>query len=265
MKWAFAILICVSVLALGQHRRAGLFNAGINPSGGSSSPLPTPTAYWNMDGSSSSDESDQIGSKTLWQSNGVTSVSGLIGNARSFQSNALQYFVLTNSALVFSNRSWSLLTWQKSYPTNVTGGLFSRYIASGVSREWYFFRQGGGGNNHRYAFVYSTNGAASFVQGNMSTTRRATNSWHLVAMTVDVTNRQIRTCVMWQASTNWLTNSVAGVYNQNGTANLFIGRDGQGLYNDGAVDETSIYLDSALDESQVGWYFNSGNGRSYPW
>lgn len=270
MKKVFILsFISIVFACLGQTRRAALFGSGFSPSGGGGGggPVPTPTAYWNFDASAGSDESDQTGNGvTLWQSNSAASVSGVIGSARSFQSNSLQYFVASNSVVSFSNTSWSILTWQKTYPTNVAGGIVSRFINTFPNREWYLYRQGSGGNNHRYYIVYGTNGASSYVHGNAATTRVPTNLWHLVGITVDSTNLQLRTVVMWGTTTNWTTNSLPNVYSTNGNANLIFGRDiGNGLYNDGAVDETGYWKGSALNEDQIGWYFNSGSGRSYPW
>lgn len=215
-------------------------------------------AYWTMD-EASGPRADSIGSRTLSDINTVTSATGLIGNAASFDGSNSEFLSVSlaeDDALYFqgANANFSIVLWVKF---GSMSGTFPVITMAGA-----------GSANGLYS-VYMTGGKIRFeVQEAASTTLISAESasiqdstWYMLTCVHDSTAGKIKIKVDDGAFVE--TAFTGGIRIPSSYPNiLYIGTSGS-YYFTGEIDEVSIW-NEALSDADLGVLYNDGFAIGLP-
>jgi hypothetical protein len=209
-------------------------------------------AYWKLDEASGT-RNDSVGTSHLTDVNTVTSATGKIGNAASFdRTSAEALTVADNAALSMGDLDFSISLWV-NFPTAPGGAYYPGIIGKWATTHEYILAYDGDTNNLYWSV--SSDGTA---ETNLETGPLSANTWYHVVAFHDSINNQIGLVI--NAGTPDTTAWSGGVFN--GTSNLTLG-DWIGYYWLGLIDEVGIWkrLLTSTERTQL---YNSGAGLAYP-
>lgn len=211
-------------------------------------------SYWKMD-ETSGNRADSADSNTLVDNNTVTSGTGIINNAASFNRTNNEYFTRADSNLSYNStngRTWA--GWIN--PTSSASSYPMILTRKGASREWEIFLNGGN-------FLFWWNGGSNVILKTLN----LDSGWHFFVVTAIGQGGGSVTTLDFDDSGSPASGTVPGSLNNDASATTLIGQyntatDPDGSYN-GLIDEVGIW-DKVLSAAEQTELYNSGAGKTYP-
>lgn len=200
---------------------------------------------------------DSVGSNDLTDHNSVGTGTGLLGNARDFESSSAQFFDHADAAALSGPGDDDFTICLYINPESQAdgnalvskwpGGGNSEYLlrwvnSGGIRLQWFCSADGSAADN----VIASTFGALS------------NGTWHSVVAVQDSVNNEIR---LYVNGTKDSTSHAGGVFN--GTGSFFVADDGGGARFDGLMDELVIIKGYAFTDADATEHWNSGAGKSF--
>jgi hypothetical protein len=216
--------------------------------------LPTPTAFFRMNAASGAAEVDTIGGISLASINGVTSVAGKVGNARSFAAASSQYLNAPDQPALRANAPASLAGWFSLSSKTADMFLINKGRNNANTDREYLLQYAFSSN---YMAFYIFDGTGNFGFLNILSAPLAA-TWYCFCLKWDGTN-------IYSAINGGAFKSAAFGLPQGTTGDLMLGKNlGAGFaYYDGWLDAVGWWRGTALSDAQWQNFYNAGAGREF--
>lgn len=215
-------------------------------------------SYWRLNETSGA-RADIFGVSNLSDNGGVTSASGIIGNAASFAKASSQSLSCVSNTSLTNLTSFTVAGWMyfdSIGGSGVNNAFFSKWSSGGGGTNEFFLAYQPGSPGFAW-FVTGTGGLASVVNN----PGISTSIWYFVVADYDATTGLIGLSFNGgEKSTAALSGTV-----QTASNDFYLGTiPGFGnYYMDGRLDEVGFWRRS-LSLQEIKYLYNSGRGRTYP-
>lgn len=261
MKALIAILLCLALPVMGGVMVVNSYRF----SSGGTALLTSLAAYYSLEESSGTRADETAGNADLTDNNTVTSATGKVGTAASFDSANSEYLNNADPAAMTFGTQVSVSFW--AYPTSLADNqtLVGKWEYSGGKTGSFVCLTAGGGTTLR-VFVFAD---ASDLGNNYSdfASVLANNTWVHIVVIYDGTEGTDTNRVKVYANGSLVARSGGGgsipASMDDGDAEFMLGRiSGLGWYWLGRIDEVGVW-NRKLDGTDIGDLYNSGSGLPY--
>lgn len=213
-------------------------------------------AYYSME-EASGNAIDAHSTYDLTDNNTVGTATGKVSNARDFERSNSEWFSHADDA-AFSrgDTDFTFAFWVQFESLNNFARLFSK-TDSGNFEYGLYIRDPSFGGTYDLRWHCSADGTGEGTVLASSSTVSA-STWYFLCVWHDSSANQLGLAI--NAGTADTTSHSTGVYN--GTADFRIGRNHDGQYHDGLIDEFGLW-GRVLSGAERTELYNSGSGRDY--
>lgn len=227
-------------------------------------------AYYKFE----NDVIDSTGIMPLATATGTDFISGKVGNAIRFNATTDRVDIPDTSNLSFTNGSgtdipFSISMWVFFTGFSVIGNWLINKRNDAGGDEWQFFISQPNRVLKFYKFDRTTNSSFQGVATPISLF--SLNTWYHIVFTDDGSKTNSGMKIYVNGVSQTLTNDNSGTYTGmlNGTAITRMGLNAWNLItpnaaHQGYLDESSIWKNRVINQSEVTYLYNNGFGRTYP-
>lgn len=182
----------------------------------------------------------------------VTNPAGKVGSGSAKAVGSSNYLNAPGVSDSFHISDYTIALWAQNGDTTANNHLFAQYGTTESSYHWAL--QHLGASTDEFRFLHRAGGVSYLVASDSAYT--AEDTWYHLALV-----RRSSDMELWVDGVKQTGSATISGTENTGSSDLWLNRVGNS-YGDTQVDEACIYT-RALSSDEVGWLYNSGNGRAY--
>lgn len=234
------------------------------------SPMPLladAVSYWKFDETDTGPKYDSIGPYHATNLNTVYTNTAIAGVSAFFKgAGSPSWCVTSNLVCADVNKTWTLSGWIYNRMPTATAMLLGRTADASVETNQSYYLQIEGTNSISLYYWTNRTWAGWGLTKCTPTTPMVSNTWYLITLMHNTTNRQI---VISVNCTNWTTNVMNSLCPNTATTWGLtfgtMGKVGHDFYEfHGQFDEW-VYYERILASNEVSYIYNGGTGRTWPY